>query len=85
MTSPCSPKCGASARHATVQPGMANANGGKHMPSTHRSTETMYSVSTERRLLARFAGSRSSRTVVMISSTVSGVKDASPSSGQTHA
>ena len=51
----------------------------------HRSTETMYSVSTERRLLARFAGSKSSRTVVMISSTVSGVNDAWPSSGQTHA
>jgi hypothetical protein len=48
-------------------------------------TVTMYSVGMDRRSRARLAGSNNSRTVSINSSTVSGVKDASPSSGQTQA
>lgn len=48
-------------------------------------TVTMYSVNTERLVRTRFADSMSSRTVVINSSTVSGVNDASPVSVQTHA
>src|SRR5262249_30464033 len=44
-----------------------------------------YSVKTERRFLARFADAINSRTVVISSSTVSGVKEASPSAGQIQA
>src|SRR5581483_2364155 len=45
----------------------------------------MYSVGIDRRSLARLAGSINSRTVAINSSVVSGVNEASPSSGQTQA
>ena len=51
----------------------------------HTPTETINSVSTGRRVWARLAMSISSRTVVISSSTVSGVKEASLLSGQTQA
>ncbi len=48
-------------------------------------TATVYSVNTERRSRAFRAISTSSLTVGISSSTVSGVNDASPSSGHTQA
>lgn len=50
-----------------------------------QATDTIYSVGMERRPRACLAGSINSRMVSISSSTVSGVNEASPSSGQTHA
>ncbi len=58
---------------------------GTHIVGFLYPTATIYSVSTERLWRARLAVSMSSLTVAINSSTVSGVKDASSSSGHTQA